>query len=85
MLHKRVLVASKDSGYRGSSSVSELLILELSPSGSWVKVRDMDGRKYWKHHADIVPVEVLVNIEKSPTVWQSDREKAISQAGKEKE
>jgi hypothetical protein len=67
LLHKRVLVAVRENGYRSTNStVSELLIMEVSPSGNFVKVRDVDGRRYWKSHADIVPVEVLACVEKAP-------------------
>jgi len=66
LLHKRVLIAVKESSYSRSSTVSELTIMEVSPSGNFVKVRDMDGRRYWKSHADIIPVEILESVEKAP-------------------
>lgn len=65
LLHKRILIAVK-TGYSGSSTVAEYKIVEVSPSGNFVKVQDMDGRKYWKHSADIVPIEVLQYVYKSP-------------------
>lgn len=67
LLHKRVLVAVKCDGWVSSNStITELLIMEVSPSGNFVKVRDMDGRRYWKPHAEITPVEILAYVEKAP-------------------
>jgi len=66
LLHKRILIAAKSNSYSSSSIVTEFTVLEVAPSGNFVKVRDMDGRRYWKISADIVPIEVLECVEKSP-------------------
>ena len=64
LLHKRVLVAEK-SGYSNSNkTVKEIKILEVSPSGNWVKIQNDHGQKYWLHSSDIVPIEVLESLEK---------------------
>lgn len=67
LVHKRVLVAEKERGYSSESTVKEILIMEVSPSGNFTKIRDMDGRRYWKHTSEITPIEVLLNLEKSPS------------------
>lgn len=65
LLHKRILIATKERSY-GEQTVSEFLILEISPSQNWIKVQDMNGRKYWKHSSTVTPIEVLLVLEKSP-------------------
>ena len=67
LVHKRVLVSEKESRYSRDQIVKEILIMEVSPSGNFTKVRDMDGRRYWKHTSEITPIEVLLNLEKSPS------------------
>jgi len=64
LLHKRVLVAEKENSYRASNkTVKEIKILEVSPSGNWVKIQNDTGNKYWLHYSDITPVEVLSSLE----------------------
>ena len=65
LLHKRILTLSKER-YGERKTVEELKILEISPSGNWTKVQNMNGNKYWVHSSDIVPVEVLAKIEIKP-------------------
>jgi hypothetical protein len=67
LLHKRVLVAEKERGYNSKQTVEEIKILEISPSGNWVKTQNMNGNKYWKHSSDIVPMEVLASLETKPS------------------
>lgn len=62
MLHKRILVAEKLQGFNSKSTVEEIKILEISPSGIWIKIQNMNGNKYWKNYSDINPIEVLENI-----------------------
>jgi hypothetical protein len=66
VLHKRVLVAEKTSHYGHSSSVTEFLIMEVSPSKNFVKIRDFNGRRYWRACVDIQVIEVLESLEKTP-------------------
>jgi|WetSurMetagenome_2_1015567.scaffolds.fasta_scaffold01420_3 hypothetical protein len=66
ILHKRVLVAEKTGSYGNSSKVTEFLIMEISPSHNFVKVRDFDGRRYWRARADIQVIEILDSIEDAP-------------------
>jgi len=64
LLHKRILVAEKEHGYGTSKIVKEIKILEVSPSGNWVKVMNDHGNKYWVHYSAITPIEVLAAINK---------------------
>jgi hypothetical protein len=66
LLYKRVLVAEKERSYNSKQTVEEIKILEISPSGDWVKIQNMNGNKYWKHSSDIVPIEILASIETKP-------------------
>ena len=66
LLHKRVLVAAKQGYGNKAQTVEELKVLEVSPSGDWVKVQNMTGQKFWKHHSDFTPIEVLAFVEKAP-------------------
>jgi len=67
LLHKRILVATKDTGYRQSSTVEEVKILEISPSGNWIKIQNQNGAKIWKSAADVVPIEILNPTDKPTT------------------
>lgn len=63
LLHKRVLVAEKEAGYRtGNKTVKEIKVLEISPSENWVRVQNENGNKYWLHSSDIIPIEVLNSV-----------------------
>jgi hypothetical protein len=59
-------VAEKESRYGSSSKVTEFFIMEVSPSGNFVKVRDFDGRRYWRARSDIQVIEILETLEKAP-------------------
>lgn len=63
LLHKRILVTEKSNGYNSKTTVEEIKILEISPSGNWVKIQNMNGQKYWKNYSDINPIEVLNSID----------------------
>lgn len=65
ILHKRILVAKAEK-YQNTKSVIEWKVLEISPSENWVKIMDMDGRKFWVHTSDVQVVETLAALEKSP-------------------
>ena len=64
LIHKRILIAEKESGYRTGQKIEEVKVLEISPSGHWVKIQNQNGQKFWKSRADIVPVEILGQTEK---------------------
>lgn len=61
LLYKRILVAER-TGYASTQKVEEIKILEISPSGNWVKIQNMNGNKFWKSVSDITPIEVLAVI-----------------------
>jgi len=42
-----------------SGDVNEYKILEVSPSGNWVKLLNLNGRKFWKPITTISFVEEL--------------------------
>lgn len=67
LVHKRVLVVENARIGSRDQVVQEVLIMEVSPSGNFTKIRDMNGRKYWKHTSDVTPIEVLLNLETSPS------------------
>lgn len=62
LLHKRILIVEKSNNYQQKQTVEEIKILEISPSGKWVKIQNMNGNKFWKSVADITPIEVLAGI-----------------------
>lgn len=67
VLGKRVLVAEKLYGLSSQNrNVKELKILELSPSGNWVRVMNDNGGKHWLHYLDINIIEVLSSLEPNP-------------------
>mgnify|MGYP003475018448 CR=1 FL=1 len=66
LLHKRILIVEKSSGYNQQQKIEEIKILEISPSGKWVKIQNMNGNKFWKMSSDIVPLEILFQIEEKP-------------------
>lgn len=66
LLHKRILIVEKSGGFTQNQKIEEIEILEISPSGKWVKIQNMNGNKFWKMSSDIVPVEILFQIEEKP-------------------
>lgn len=42
-----------------STPVEEYRILEVSPSGNWVKLQNLHGNKFWRARSDISVVEEL--------------------------
>ena len=61
LVGKRVLLKVGVGSFRGSD-VTEYRILEVSPSGVWVKLMNLNGHKFWKPLADIAFVEELREI-----------------------
>jgi len=61
VLNKRILVKGANT-YSSRSSVEEVKLIEISPSGNWVKVMNMNGNKYWKPLTEVSLVEVLKDI-----------------------
>lgn len=68
LVGKRILMVSGNGRiYNQATQVDEYKILEISPSGNWVKVMDKFGSKIWKTSSDIQPIEILAEFEKRPT------------------
>lgn len=64
-----------------SSDVQEFKIIEVSPSGNWVKLQsNYNGQKFWKQLSDIAFVELLQEFESRPTPRAGDTA-TPSQAG----
>ena len=59
-LGKRVLI-STNSRYSSQQCVEEVKIIEMSPSGKFVKVCNSNGNKFWKLYTEVVLIEVLDN------------------------
>jgi hypothetical protein len=59
---KRCLL--KVSGSYGSGTVDEYKVLEIAPSGTWIKLMNINGRKFWKAIMDVVLVEELLPLDR---------------------
>lgn len=46
----------------GAVAVQEYKVLEVSPSGSWVKLQNMNGNKFWGAITEVVVVEELKDL-----------------------
>ncbi len=64
LIGKRCLF-KKDTGF-GRSDVDEFKIIEVSPTGSWTKLMNIHGRKFWKATTNIALVEVLKQLDSPP-------------------
>lgn len=66
IINKRVLLKIGQ-GYQ-SIDVAEYKVLEFSPSGTWVKLQNTNGNKFWKAIQDVALVEILRDLrEDRPT------------------
>lgn len=65
LIGKRVLLKLSDTYH--CEAPEECRILEVSPSGNWIKIMNLNGRKFWKAIKSVSLVEVLKDIEKAPT------------------
>jgi len=59
LLGKRCLLKISK-GY--GSEISEFKIIEISPSGNWIKIQNLHGQKIWKAITDISFVEELMDL-----------------------
>jgi hypothetical protein len=64
LLGKRVLLKLGAKNYAGyiASEVSEYRVLEVSPSGVWVKLMNINGHRFWKALSDIFFLEELQDV-----------------------
>ena len=69
LVGKRALlkVTGKGSGrWYGAEPVEEYRVLEVSPSGNWVRLLNTNGNKFWRAVTEIALVEVLKVLEPAP-------------------
>jgi hypothetical protein len=62
LIGKRILVKTLAVRYGVGSSVEEIKIVEISPSGNWIKILNGHGSKFWKAASDIALIEVLKDL-----------------------
>ena len=60
LLNKRCLL-KLNRGY-GSGSVTEYKVLEVSPSGNWAKLMNLNGNKFWQAVTEVSFVEELIDL-----------------------
>lgn len=63
LVGKRVLV-SVPSSYK--TEVEEVKILEVSPSGNWVKLMNLQGGRFWRARTSVLFVEELHSEKERP-------------------
>ncbi len=61
LVGERALLKVRTGRY-GGDAVDEYRILEVAPSGSWVKLQNLHGAKFWRAITDISFVEALVDL-----------------------
>lgn len=62
---KRILATVKGFGY--GSQIEEYQVLEVSPSGNYIRLMNAFGKKFWKPIVEVQPVEMLLKIEPNPS------------------
>ena len=62
LVGKRVLLKLNSKGYFENQSVEEYRVLEVSPSGQWVRLMNVHGNKFWRALTEIAFVEELVSL-----------------------
>ena len=60
LLGKRCLL-KVGTGYR-SPEITEYKIVEISPSGNWVKLMNIHGNKFWRAVTEIAFIEELIDL-----------------------
>jgi enterochelin esterase-like enzyme len=65
LIGKRVLFKEREFSSTRFMAV-ELKVLEVSPSGFWVKLMALDGRKYWREVRVCQIIEQLTDLEPAP-------------------
>ena len=59
LIGKRCLIKIGSSSIYSRLDVTEYRVLEISPSGNWVKLQNLNGNKFWKPVAECSLVEEL--------------------------
>ena len=74
LLGKRVLVRPAEATpYGRTGRVEEVRVLEISPSGEWVRLMNAYGSKYWRPVVGLDLVEELVEIKPKEPKPPEDR------------
>ena len=66
LIGKRILAKAPSRGYNSGEQIAEFKILEVSPSGNWVKLMNLGGHRYWTAVTQVAFVEELKSIEPAP-------------------
>ena len=64
LIGERVLLKIKGRYGWQNDDVTEYKVLEVSPSGNWVKLMSIYGNKFWKPLAEVSYIEKLVKLVK---------------------
>ena len=59
LVGKRMLLQVKSGRYSSNDEVTEFRVIEVSPSGNWVKLMNIYGNKFWRPVANVAVVEEL--------------------------
>ena len=59
LVGKRMLLKVSGGGIHYGTAIEEYRVLEVSPSGNWVKLQNLHGNKFWRARTDIAVVEEL--------------------------
>lgn len=62
LVGKRCLLKVVQGFHVSSPPTEEYKVLEVSPSGTWVRLMNIHGNKYWKPIQDIALVEILKDL-----------------------
>lgn len=73
LIYKRCLIWDDPKGYSSSKRALEIKVLEVSPSGNWIKILNIYGQKYWKPVAEFQLIEVLKDLSTGKPEFPKDR------------
>lgn len=64
LIGKRALVrlSNRERGFYTNETPDEMRFVEVSPSGNWTKLRNMNGRQFWVPTGNIALIEVLIDL-----------------------
>lgn len=65
LVGKRVLLKSTNDRFNYSNEPEEFKIIEISPSGAWVKLMNLNGKKFWRAIIAISFVEELIDFKQN--------------------
>lgn len=63
---RRVLMSLKQGPWGHSVAYDEMRVLEVSPSGNFVRLMNTFGRKFWRPVVDCALIEALTPLEPHP-------------------